>query len=122
MSSWLNTMIEVDALLLALDAATSDAERAAVVAATSSAVLDQLHAALTYRAFIAATDRELAADEAARAAFTRSLQDAPTDAARLAIIRSTPPAFVAEWSWVQRATPERWQKRYLQLIYFGDAR
>ena len=115
-------MIEVDTLLAALDAAPDDATRAVVIAAAPLATLDALAATLAYRAFMAGTTRQLAADDAARAAFTRSLQAAPDDAARLAIIRATAPAFVAEYQWVQRATSDRWMKRYLQMIHFGDPR
>jgi hypothetical protein len=108
---------EVDRLLVALDAATCDAERAAVIASvSSSAVLDQLHATVTYRTLIATTARDVEAEHQAHDAFTRNLQDATGDTARLAIIRATEPTFVAEWQWQQRATSDHWMKRYLGAV------
>ena len=115
-------MTEAHTLLAALDAATCDAERSALIAAAPLAVLDALRATLAYRTLIDGTAREMQEEATAQAAFTRSLQAAPDDAARLAIIRATAPAFVAEYQWVQRATSDRWMKRYLQMIHFGDPR
>jgi ATPase subunit of ABC transporter with duplicated ATPase domains len=113
-------MTEVDTLLAALDGATCDDERAVLIAGASFAVLDQLRATLTYRTFMAQTAADAVDEAAAQAAFTRSLQDAADDQARLAIIRATDPRFVGEWQWQQRARPEDFRKRYMAMI-LGEA-
>jgi hypothetical protein len=115
-------MTEADALLAALDVASDDEARAALVANCPKKLLEQLHAALFYRKFIADSAAAVAAERAAFAAFTSELDAAPDDAARLHIIeaaRRDPEggeAFVAEWTWRRTATEADWAARYFAML------
>lgn len=104
----------VTALAAALDAVTNDAERTALLAAAPRQVREQLNARLTYLKLIRDSEAEIAAERGAYAAFSACLDLAEDDAARLAIIRSAAPAFVAKWREHITDTQESARRRYLQ--------
>jgi hypothetical protein len=111
--------MDSDKLLAALDAARDDAERLALLNAVPRKVREELAAELCYRKFIADTAAAVAAERAALAAFSRELDEAPDDSARLRVIATAQadpgrgPAFVTEWSWQRNATEDDWRRRYL---------
>jgi hypothetical protein len=106
----------VDALIAALDAATDDAERAALLAAAPEATRRKLRVRLTYRRFIEEADRDIEIRRRKVAEFTAALEAATDDDARLEIVRSADPKFLAEWRWAATATPDIRRKRYIQAI------
>jgi hypothetical protein len=107
---------EVDALLAKLEDAADDDARSALVAIAPTDVLDQLRATIAYRSMGVDIERKVREEVEAHDAFTRSLQDAPDDAARLSVIRAADPEFVSAWQWRQRATHAHWPKLYLATI------
>ena len=106
----------VETLLAALDAADDDEARAALLAAAPQEVREQLSHTLAYRRFITDVARATEAEQHRRDEFTRSLDSAVDDAARIAIIRAADPAMVAEWRWRARATEDAWLRRYMAAI------
>jgi hypothetical protein len=70
---------------------------------------------VSYHRHKAEVDAAIAAETAALAEFSRKLDAAPDDDARLAIIAATDPTLVAEWRWRLTATVDDWRRRYLHL-------
>ncbi len=112
----------VDVLIAALDGAADDDSRAALLAAAPEAVRRKLRVRLTYRRFIEEADRDIEIRRRRVAEFTAALEAVNTgntatdDDARLEIVRSADPTFLAEWRWAATATPDIWRKRYMQVI------
>jgi hypothetical protein len=109
-------------LLAALDAAPDDAARIALLGAAPRRVRETLQSELIYRKVMTDSSGECAAEAAAYAAFTRALDDAACDMARMAIIEAAErdpqrgPAWLAEWNWRRTATTEDWARRYFAAI------
>jgi hypothetical protein len=99
----------VSVLSLALDAATDDTSRAALLSAAPKAVRDQLTALLRYQALMRPTVDPYDA-------FERALDAARDDAARRALFVGRDAAFLAEWAFRARATSEVWRKHYLAMV------
>ena len=106
----------MDALIAALEAATDDAERASLLAAASERTRRMLRVRLAYLRLIAETDRDIEIRRCRLAEFTASLDAAPDDDARLAVISAADPKFLAEWRWHGTATDDIRRKRYLQAV------
>jgi hypothetical protein len=114
---------EANALLVALDAAPDAAAREAVLASTSDPeVLAELAAAFEYRRMNAEIRAQLDAERAAFAAFTRELDAAPDDAARLKAIAAAESdplrgkEFTQEWVWRRGAIARHWAARYAAML------
>lgn len=106
-------------LSAALDAAGTDEERSALLAAAPRKVRERLNATLTYRKLVSDADNPYAA-------FTSALDAAPDDDARRALIaaaRRDPKrgaAFLSEWTWRRTATADDARRRYLAMIGGGS--
>ncbi len=109
----------VQALLVVLDVCKSDAERTALLDSAPEDVRRQLATRLRYDTFIAETAHEVEALDADLATFTQALDDAPDDAARLALIRATDSQLVAEWRWNSTATEKDYRIRYMRAAGVG---
>jgi hypothetical protein len=118
--------VTVGQLLDALDAAQDDAERMALLNAAPRRVREQLRATLFYRKFMSDVEVAVAAQQAAFDAFSRQLDAAPDDDARLRIIAGAQAdpqrgrKWLAEWSWRLNATVEHWRRRYLAAACYGE--
>lgn len=105
----------VGELSAALDAAASDAQRTALLAAAPKQTRERFNAFLTYRKLIRDSNVDV------YAAFTGQLDAAADDAARLALIAQAQrdpqrgAAFLSEWTWRRSATAEDWRRRYLVM-------
>lgn len=103
-------------LLAALDTAVDDKARATLLAAASDETRSQLAHTLAYRRFIVDVARATVDDERKLAEFSRALDVAADDVARVAVIRAADPAMVAEWRWRAKATEESWLRRYMAAV------
>jgi hypothetical protein len=99
-----------EALLAALDA-VDDGQRAKVLAAAPRELRAKFRAMMTYR--------EMAAAPTAQEEFSRKLDAAPDDAARLAILAGSARGFLAEWRWWRSAADDTAARRYLALANQG---
>ncbi len=105
-----------------LQAAATDDERKVLLATASPQELLELQGALIHHQLLAESDAAVSRQQAAFDVFTASLAAAASDAERLALIkaahadRARGPAWVAEWAWQRRASPEDWSRRYKDLI------
>ena len=117
----------VGQLLESLDTAQDDAERMALLNDAPRRVREQLRAALFYRKFMSDLETAVATQQAAFDAFSRQVDAALDDDARLRIIAGAEAdpqrgcKWLAEWSWRLHATVEHWRKRYLAACCYGES-
>jgi hypothetical protein len=115
-------------LLAALNAAPDDAARLALLSAAPRKAREQLKAELIYRSVIDGAAADVARQRAAFDKFSRELDAAPDDDARLRIIAAVQadpkrgPEWLAEYSWQRTATVEDWRKRYVATVCGESAR
>jgi hypothetical protein len=111
-----------EALLAVLDAARDDTVRSALLSSASRELRQKLKTLLVCRRFGVQVAANIRAEAAAFAEFSRTLDTAVDDAARLAIIEAAQrdpqrgAAWVSEWQWRLTATAEDWRRRYLKMI------
>jgi hypothetical protein len=116
---------EADKLLAGLDAAPDDPARLALLNAAPRKVREALSHQLWYRKFISDSADASAAQQAAFDAFSRQLDEATDDDARLQIIAAAQADpqrghdWLAEWSWRRTATEEDGRRRYLAAVNGG---
>lgn len=114
-------MSDIETVLAAIDAARSEADRRALLAGCTPAVLEKLHAVFVYRQM----HNEVDVIRAQHNAFTAEMDAAPDEAARLRAVDGAmaDPArgreFLAEWAWCRRATPDDHADRYRRMLLGG---